>query len=78
MTKALPRLPTEFYYDALHGRRSSPIGVRAVVDDQSLCTTLSDVHSHRSIFSGLVQIQYDDGTRYHVSPERITFYKGEQ
>ena len=78
MTKALPRLPTEFYYDALHGRRSSPIGVRAVVDDRSLCTTLSDVHSHRSHFSGLVRVQYDDGTRSHVSPERIAFYKGEQ
>ena len=78
MTKALPRLPTEFYYDALHGRRTSPVGARAVVDNRSLCTTMSDVHSQRSIFSGLVQVQYDDGTRYHVSPGRIAFYKGEQ
>ena len=76
MTKALPRLPTEFYYDALHGRRTSPVGVRAVVDQRSLCTTLSDVHCHRSTFSGLVQVQYDDGTRHHVSPERIALYKG--
>ena len=30
MTKALPRLPTEFYYDALHGRRTSPVGARAI------------------------------------------------
>ena len=76
MTKALPRLPTEFYYDALHGRRTSPVGVRAVVDQRSLCTTMSDVHCHRSVFSGLVQVQYDDGTRHHVSPERIALYKG--
>ena len=76
MTKALPRLPTEFYYDALHGRKTSPVGARAVIDQRSLCTTLSDVHCHRSVFSGLVQVQYDDGTRHHVSPERIALYKG--
>ena len=78
MTKALPRYATEFYYDELHGRRPPPVGARATVDTVALCTVTSGVHSHRSRFAGLVRVQYDDGRYYHVSPERIGLYRGEE
>ena len=71
MTKALPRYATEFYFDALKGRRPPPIGARATVDATALCTVTSNVHSRRSRFVRLVQVRYDDGRSYHVSPERL-------
>jgi hypothetical protein len=78
MTKALPRYATEFYFDALQGRRPPPIGARATVDATALCTVTSNVHSRRSRFVGLVQVRYDDGRSYHVSPERLGLYRGEE
>ena len=78
MTKGLPRLATEFYYDELHGRRPLPYGARTAVDGTSLCTVTSPVHSRRSLFCGMVGVQYDDGSRYHVHPERIALYRGEE
>ena len=78
MTKALPRYATEFYFDALQGRRPPPIGARATVDATALCTVTSGVHSDRSRFVGLVKVQYDDGRSYHVSPERLGLYRGQE
>jgi len=78
MTKALPRQPTEFYYDEIHGRRPLPPGAHAAVDGTALCTVVSPVHSRRSIFCGMVGVRYGDGTRYHVSPNRIRLYRGEE
>ena len=78
MTKALPRLATEFYYDEIHGRRSLPPGARTAVDGTSLCTIMSPVHSRRSKFCGMVGVQYADGSRCHVYPERIALYKGQE
>ena len=78
MTKALPRYATEFYFNALQGRRPPPIGARATVDATALCTVTSNVHSRRSRFVGLVQVRYDDGRSYHVSPERLGLYRGEE
>ena len=78
MTKALPRHETEFYYDELHGRRPLPHGERTAVDGTALCTVISPVHSTRSYFAGLVGVQYDDGTQYHVDPDRIRLYRGEE
>jgi hypothetical protein len=78
MTKALPRQPTEFYYDEIHGRRPLPPGAHAAVDGTALCTVVSPVHSRRSIFCGMVGVRYGDGTRYHVFPNRIRLYRGEE
>ena len=78
MTKALPRAATEFYYDEIHGRRPLPPNTRSAVDGTALCTVVSAVHSPRSIFAGLVGVRYDDGTHYHVVPDRIRLYRGEE
>ena len=78
MTKSLPRLATEFYYDELHGRRPLPHGARTAVDGTALCTIMSLVHSRRSAFCGMVGIKYDNGARCHVYPERIALYRGEE
>ena len=78
MTKALPRLATEFYYDEIHGRRLLPPGARTAVDGVSLCAITSPVHSRRSKFCGMVGVKYADGSRCHVYPERIALYRGQE
>ena len=78
MTKALPRAATEFYYDEIHGRRPLPPTARSAVDGIALCTIVSPVHSRRSVFGGMVGVRYDDGTHYHVAPDRIRLYRGEE